>query len=62
MAISAHEQIKQRKREEWSDMLESFLDNPQQMTDHLALGMSLEQRKKAKQIAGKSGFDHYFKL
>jgi hypothetical protein len=62
MAISAHEQIKQRKREEWSDMLEGFLDNPQMMTNHLALGMSLEQRKKAQQLAGKDGFDHYFKL
>ena len=62
MAISAQEQINLRKREEWNDMIENFLDNPQQMTNHLALGMSMEQRKKARQIAGKSEFDHYIKL
>ena len=48
MSISAQEVIKQRKREDWNDMLESFLDDPQQATNHLALGFSLEQRKQAR--------------
>jgi len=29
-------------------MLEAFLDDPQQMTNHLAFGMSLEQRREAR--------------
>jgi hypothetical protein len=48
MSISAQEVIKQRKRDDWNDMLESFLDDPQAATNHLALGFSLEQRKQAR--------------
>ena len=62
MAISAQEQINLRKREEWSDLIEDFLDNPQQASNHLAFGMSLEQRKKARQLAKKSPFHHYINL
>lgn len=47
-AISAHEQMKSRKREEWNDMLEGFLDDPQAMTNHLVLGMNKTQRDQAK--------------
>lgn len=47
-AISAHEQMKSRKREEWNDMLEGFLDDPQAMTNHLVLGMNKTQRDAAK--------------
>ena len=47
-AISAHEQMKHRKREEWNDMLEGFLDDPQAMTNHLVLGMNKTQRDQAK--------------
>ena len=53
MAISAQEMINIRKREEWSDMIEAFLDDPQQATSHLAFGMSLDERKKARQLQGK---------
>ncbi len=35
-------------REDWNDMLEAFLEDPQQMTNHLAFGMSLEQRREAR--------------
>ena len=53
MSISDYEMSKQRKREDWSDMMEAFLDNPTQATNHLALGFTLEQRKKARQLEGK---------
>jgi hypothetical protein len=48
MSISAQEVIKQRKREDWNDLLESFLDDPQTATNHLALGFSLDQRREAR--------------
>jgi hypothetical protein len=48
MSISAQEVIKQRKRDDWNDMLEAFLDDPQAATNHLVLGMSLDQRKQAR--------------
>ena len=48
MAISAQEEIKNRKREEWNAMLEEFFDDPQASANHLVLGMNLEQRRQAK--------------
>ena len=48
LALSAQENVIQRKREDWNDMLEAFLEDPQQMTNHLAFGMSLEQRREAR--------------
>ena len=46
--ISAREQIKLKKREEWDDMLEAFVDDPQSATNHLVMGMSVDQRKEAR--------------
>ena len=46
--ISAREQIKLRKRAEWDDILEAFTDDPQAATNHLVLGMSVDQRKEAR--------------
>ena len=57
-AISAHEQIKQRKREEWNDMLEGFLEDPQAMTNHLVLGMNKTQRDQAK-ASGSNGIPRW---
>jgi len=54
MGISAMEVVKQRKRDDWNDMLESFLDDPQAATNHLALGFNLDQRRQARGIS-KSG-------
>ena len=48
MGISAMEVIKERKREEWNDMLQAFLDDPQSETNHIILGMSLDQKRKAR--------------
>ena len=48
LAISAQEEINQRKREEWNDMLDSFLEDPQALTNHLALGFNKKQRQQAR--------------
>jgi hypothetical protein len=48
MSISAQEVIKQRKRDDWNDLLEAFIDDPQQATNHLALGFTLDQRRQAR--------------
>ena len=53
MAISANETMKQHKREDWNDMLEAWLDDPQAAANHMAFGMSLEQRKRARLEQGK---------
>ena len=53
MAISAQDQINQRKRDDWNEMIEDFLDSPESSVNHLAFGMSLEQRRQARQLEGK---------
>ena len=49
--VSAREQIKLRKREEWNDMLEAFIDDPQAATNHLVLNMDVDQRREARGLA-----------
>ena len=46
--ISALDQIKDRKNEEFANILADFLDNPESSANHLVLGMSLEQREEAR--------------
>ena len=46
--ISAMEEIKARKREEWNQMLESFLEDPQQSANAIAFGMTAEQQRQAR--------------
>ena len=48
MSISALEVVKERKREEWNDMLQAFIDDPQSETNHLVLGMNLDQKRQAR--------------
>ena len=48
MSISAYEAVKIRKQEEWNDILETFMDDPVAATNHLVMGMNLEQRRKAR--------------
>ena len=48
LSISAQEEINLRKREDWNDMLEAFMDDPQMMTNHIVLGMDKEQRQQAR--------------
>ena len=46
--ISAQEEIKARKREEWNQMLEAFLEDPQQSANAMAFGMTAEQQRQAR--------------
>ena len=46
--ISAQEEIKARKRDEWNQMLEAFLEDPQQSANAIALGMTTEQQRQSR--------------
>ena len=48
LAISAQEAVKARKRDEWSTMIQDFLDNPHKSAQHLALGMSPKEIQESK--------------
>ena len=48
MSISANESMITRRREDWVDMIEEFLDDPQSATDHMVFGMNLEQRRESR--------------
>ena len=52
MSISAYEAVKARRQEDWADLLETFLDDPQSATDHLVMGFNLEQRRTARGAKG----------
>jgi len=54
MGISAYEAVKMRKQEDWQDILDTFLDDPQAATNHLVLGFSLDQRRQARGKTKKS--------
>ena len=60
LAISAYEAIKTRKQEDWLDIQESWLDDPQSAANHMAFGFNLDQRRQARQLAGKSSVPTYF--
>ena len=59
LAISAYEQMKIDRMEDWNDMNEAWLDDPQQAANHMAFGMSLDMRRKARQIKGKTSVSHW---
>ena len=48
LSISAQKQIDLRKQEEWNDILQGFLDDPQSSANHLVLGMDVNQRQQAR--------------
>ena len=48
MGISAYETVKQKRMEDWVDILNTFLDDPQSAANHMVLGMDLETRQKAR--------------
>jgi hypothetical protein len=48
MGISAMEVVKQRKMEDWNDMLEEWKDDPQASANHFVLGMNMDQRRQAR--------------
>ena len=48
LAISATQQIKDRRHEEWIDHLEAWMDDPEAEANHMVLGMDLDQRREAR--------------
>ena len=48
LSISAQTQIDLKKREEWNDILQGFLDDPQSSANHLVLGLDVNQRQQAR--------------
>ena len=57
LSISAQDQIRLRKNEEWNNMLEEFLDNPQASANHLVMGYDLDQRRECRGLDDYN--DHY---
>ena len=53
LAISAQETINVRKKDEWNYMMQEWLDDPEAAVNHMAFGMSLEQRQQANLNKGK---------
>ena len=47
------------RREDWKDMMDMFLDDPQTATDCLVFGMDLDQRRKVQGLKGKSSVQHW---
>ena len=52
MSISAQEVVNLRKREEWNDMIQGFIEDPQAATNHIVLGMDKDQRQQARGYPG----------
>ena len=46
--------MKTRKQEDWNDLMEEWLDDPQAAASHMAFGFNLDQRRQARQLSGKS--------
>ena len=59
LAISAYEQMKIDRMEDWNDMNEAWLDDPQSAANHMCFGMDLATRKRARNIKGKSSVAHW---
>ena len=59
LAISADEQIILTKREDWNDMQQAWLEDPEQAASHMVFGMGLNQRKQARQKKGITSVQHW---
>nr|BDD44299.1 hypothetical protein 45 [bacterium] len=55
LSISAYEQIKLRKMEDWNDLQEAWLEDPQQAATHMALGFDRAMRERARRLRGTGG-------
>ena len=53
MGISAYETVKQRKMEDWKDILDTWQDDPVSAANHMVLGLDLNQRREARGKVGK---------
>ncbi len=55
LSISAKHQIDLKKQEEWDDMIQGFLDDPQASANHMTLNLDIHQRQEARgKSSGKS--------
>jgi hypothetical protein len=61
LAISAQQAMIERRRDDWNDLQESWLENPQEAANHLALGMDLQTRRKARQLNGSQAPNRWIK-
>ena len=59
LAISAYEQIKLDKQEDWKDQQEAWLDDPQSAANHMVFGMDLKTRKIARRLNGKNSVQNW---
>ena len=59
LAISAYEQMKLDRIEDWNDNMEAWLDDPQSAANHMAFGMDLATRRQARNIKGKTSVSHW---
>ena len=48
MAISANQQMILQKHEDWNDMMEAWMDDPESAASHMVFNMPLHQRKQAR--------------
>jgi hypothetical protein len=62
MGISAMEVVKQRKQEDWQDLLDGWADDPQAAANHMVLGFDLQQRQQARGKAGRAGSPTWVRL
>ena len=53
LASAAQEEGKLRKRDDWNQMMEEWLDDPQAAANHMAFGMGLDQRRQSNLLSGK---------
>jgi hypothetical protein len=56
MAISAHNEIAKRKLEEWNDLQQAWMDDPQSAANHMVLGMDFRQRQEARGKTKNKGY------
>ena len=54
MAISANEQMKLHKQEDWKDMMDEWLDDPEAAANHMVFNMDIHQRRQSRQLKGKT--------
>jgi len=52
LAISAMETIKERKREDWNDMMQMWAEDPQGAADSMVFCMSKDQRQQSRRLKG----------
>ena len=51
MGISAYEAVKQKRMDDWQDLLQTFLDDPQSAANHMVMGFDLEMRQRARGVS-----------